>query len=72
MCLGALYWARPKAIYFANTRDDAAAAGFDDRFLYDELPRRLSERKIPMIQLMRDEALIAFQEWGRLEQKKRY
>jgi len=72
MCLGALYWARPKAIYFANTRDDAAAAGFDDRFLYDELPRRLSERKIPMIQLMRDEALIAFQEWGRLGQKIRY
>jgi tRNA(Arg) A34 adenosine deaminase TadA len=72
MCLGALYWARPKAIYFANTRDDAAAAGFDHRFLYDELPRRLSERKIPMIQLMRDEALIAFQEWGRLEQKIRY
>jgi tRNA(Arg) A34 adenosine deaminase TadA len=72
MCLGALYWARPKAIYFANTRDDAAAAGFDDRFLYDELPRRLSERKIPMIQLMRDEALVAFQEWGRLEQKIRY
>jgi len=72
MCLGALYWARPKAIYFANTRDDAAAAGFDDRFLYDELPRRLSERKIPMIQLMRDEALVAFQEWGQLEQKIRY
>ncbi len=72
MCLGAMYWARPKAIYFANTRDDAAAVGFDDRFLYDELPRVLSERKIPMIQLMREEAIVAFQEWEQLEQKVRY
>ena len=72
MCLGAMYWARPKAIYFANTRNDAAAVGFDDRFLYDELPRVLSERKMPMIQLMRDEAIVAFQEWEQLEQKVRY
>ncbi len=72
MCLGAMYWARPKAIYFANTRNDAAAVGFDDRFLYDELPRVVSERKIPMIQLMRDEAIIAFQEWEQLEHKVRY
>jgi tRNA(Arg) A34 adenosine deaminase TadA len=72
MCLGAIYWARPKAVYYANTRDDAAAAGFDDRFLYEELPRQLSERKIPMIQLMREEALLAFREWENLDNKIRY
>jgi guanine deaminase len=63
MCLGALYWARPKAIYFANTRDDAAAIGFDDRAIYDEFTRRPGERKIPMVQLLREEAQVAFHEW---------
>jgi len=72
MCLGAIYWARPKAIYYANTRDDAASAGFDDRFLYEELPRPLADRRIPMIQLMRDEALTAFRAWEKLETKVRY
>ena len=49
MCLGAIYWARPKAIYFANNREDAAAAGFDDSMLYDEMKCSITERKIPII-----------------------
>jgi tRNA(Arg) A34 adenosine deaminase TadA len=72
MCLGAIYWARPKAVYFGNTRDDAAQADFDDRFLYEELPRSFAARRIPMIQFMRDEALVAFREWGEKADKVRY
>lgn len=63
MCLGAIYWARPRAVYFANTQHDAAAIGFDDRFIYDEFPLPHGKRKIPMIQVLRDEALVAFREW---------
>jgi guanine deaminase len=63
MCLGALYWARPKAIYFANTRDDAAKIGFDDRDIYDEFSRTYADRKIPMIPVLREEAKAAFDEW---------
>ncbi len=63
MCLGAIYWARPDRVYYANTRDDAAAIGFDDAFIYDEIPRPLQERKIEMIQLGREEALKAFEKW---------
>jgi guanine deaminase len=72
MCLGAIYWARPRAVYFGSTRDDAAQAGFDDRFLYEELPRSLAERKITMSQFMREEALAAFQDWEKKAHKVRY
>lgn len=72
MCMGAIYWARPKAVFFANTRDDAAAIGFDDQFLYEELIAPLSKRKIPMTQIMREEALAAFREWEEKEDKIRY
>ncbi|TSA15430.1 nucleoside deaminase, partial [bacterium] len=63
MCLGAIYWARPKAVYYANTRDDAAGIGFDDRFIYDEFSRPHELRKIPMKQILRDEAFVAFRAW---------
>ena len=63
MCLGAIYWARPRAVFFANTQDDAAQIGFDDQFIYDEFSRPHSGRKIPMNQILRDEALTAFREW---------
>jgi guanine deaminase len=63
MCLGAIYWARPKAVYYANTKKDAAEAGFDDQFIYDEIAVPLLNRSIPMHQLLRDEAQTAFQEW---------
>lgn len=63
MCLGAIYWARPDKVYFANTRDDAARIGFDDLFIYEELGRPPDSRTIPMIQKMRDDALTVFREW---------
>lgn len=63
MCLGAIYWARPRAVFFANTQDDAAQIGFDDQFIYDEFSRPHSERKIPMNQILREEALPVFREW---------
>ncbi len=65
MCLGAIYWARPASVYFGNTAADAAAIGFDDSFIYQQLGVSLDERAIPMVQLMREEALSAFQEWER-------
>lgn len=72
MCLGAIYWARPDKIYFANSREDAAKVGFDDLLLYEELPKRISDRKIPTSQLMREEALAAFREWEQKQDKIRY
>lgn len=72
MCMGAIYWARPKAVYYANTRSDAAAIGFDDEFLYNELTISPQQRKIPMMQLLRTEALLVFKEWGEMENKVRY
>ena len=72
MCLGAIYWARPARVYFANTASDAAAIGFDDSFIYQQLGVALAERAIPMVQLMREEALAAFQEWERKSDRIRY
>jgi guanine deaminase len=63
MCLGAIYWARPARVFYANTAADAAAIGFDDAFIYSEMKLPLSDRKVPMIQLLREKALVAFREW---------
>lgn len=63
MCLGAIYWARLSRIYFANTAEDAAKIGFDDSFFYSELKKPPSERRIPVIQMMREEALAGFRLW---------
>lgn len=63
MCLGAIYWARLDAIYYANTKKDAAAIGFDDQFIYEELDQSMNQRQLPIIQLMRNEALGAFKAW---------
>ena len=65
MCMGAIYWARIARVYFANTRDDARQIGFDDSFIYDQLTLPVEARSIPMISLMREEALAAFREWER-------
>ena len=68
MCLAAAYWARLRRIYYANTRRDAAAIGFDDDWLYHELGQPLTRRKIPMRQLLRRDALKVFAEWqGKLD-----
>jgi guanine deaminase len=72
MCLSAMYWARLKKVYYGNTRADAAAIEFDDDFIYAEIPLPIAERKLPMKQLLRKEALAAFVEWKNKADKIRY
>ncbi len=63
MCLGAIYWARPDKIYYANSKEDAAAIDFDDQFIYEEIDKPLADRQLFTEQLLREEALEAFQLW---------
>ena len=72
MCLGAIYWARPDRIYYANTRKDAANINFDDNFIYNELDVSISQRKLPTTQLLRDEAQMAFTQWRESTAKTEY
>ena len=72
MCLGAIYWARPARIFFAATAGDAAAAGFDDAFIYDELKIAPAGRRIPTAQLLRDDSLAIFSAWKQQENKTSY
>ncbi len=72
MCLSAIYWARINKIYYANTRDDARKIDFDDSLIYSELKKNIDERKIPMIQMMRNEALKAFELWDKKTDKVKY
>ncbi len=72
MCLSAIYWARFKRVYYANTRKDAQKIEFDDDLIYEEVATPISRRKIPMKQLLRAEALAAFAEWGGKSDRIRY
>ena len=72
MCLGAIYWARPARVYFGGSANDASNAGFDDSLIYRELALPHAQRKIPMIQIMRSEALEAFREWEAMPDKRPY
>ena len=72
MCLGAIYWARPKVVYYGNTTADAAQSGFDDQFSYDEIENPWAERSIPMIQFMPEEALEGFKKWEEKADKTEY
>lgn len=72
MCLGAIYWARFARVFFASTASDAAAAGFDDAFIYEELKSPVSERRMPTSQLLRDESLQIFSAWEQRSDKKTY
>ena len=72
MCLGAIYWARPKIIYYANNREDAAAIGFDDNMIYEEMKAGIPFRKIPIVSLSRQEALKIFNQWHQKMDKKAY
>jgi tRNA(Arg) A34 adenosine deaminase TadA len=63
MCLSAIYWARIDKIYYGGLAEDAAKAGFDDSAIYAEIRQPLAQRKIPMVQTMREEALAAFRAW---------
>ena|ERR1700691_1926336 len=64
MCLGAIYWARPARVFYAGTAADAAAAGFDDAFIYDEIKLPYRVRRIPMAELLREESTVIFKEWA--------
>jgi len=72
MCLGAIYWARIGKVYFGNLAADAAKIGFDDSAIYEEITQPHAQREIPMIQLMREEALAAFRMWEQNPGKIRY
>jgi tRNA(Arg) A34 adenosine deaminase TadA len=72
MCLGAIYWARPDKLYYANSKEDAAAIRFDDQFIYEEIARPVSERKLFTSQLMREEAMDAFIKWKNSTRKTEY
>jgi tRNA(Arg) A34 adenosine deaminase TadA len=72
MCLGAIYWARPARVFYAGLAADAADAGFDDAFIYDELKVAPEERRIPMLQCMREESLAIFSAWKRQPNKAPY
>ncbi len=72
MCLSAIYWARLDRIYYANTRQDAADIGFDDDFLYREIPRPPVECSVPANRLLADEARVAFEVWRSKADKIRY
>jgi tRNA(Arg) A34 adenosine deaminase TadA len=63
MCLGAIYWARPDRLFYANTKEDASDIDFDDQFIYEEIARPIGERKLFTHQLLREEALAAFTAW---------
>ena len=72
MCLGAIYWARPKVVYYANNRKDAANIGFDDSMIYEEMRAELDQRRIPIIPLGREAALKVFDEWAKKADKTTY
>lgn len=72
MCLGAIYWARPECVYFGATAADAAAAGFDDSLIYEELKRSRADRQIPFEPMMREAALEAFRVWAQKSDRIRY
>ena len=72
MCLGAIYWARPDKVYYAANRKDAAASGFDDDLIYQEINLPPGSRQIPFVNKMRDEAVAAFKEWGESDLKIKY
>ncbi len=72
MCLGAIYWARPKVVYFANNREDAAEIGFDDSMIYNEINAPIEKRKIPILPLKRNDALKVFKAWAEKADKTEY
>lgn len=72
MCLAAIYWARLDRIFFANSREDAAAIGFDDALIYEEVPKPIEARSIPTVQLDLPEAEAVFAEWRAKPDKVEY
>ena len=72
MCLGAIYWARPKRVIYANTKQDAAAINFDDQFIYDELEKPEGEKAIVFIHHPHQNAMEVFREWQNMDNKIEY
>lgn len=72
MCLGAIYWARPKAVYYACTKEDAADIGFDDQFIYEEIETDIGKRSIKFINLNREEGNEVFKNWQEKEGRTDY
>ena len=72
MCLGAIYWARPKRVVYANTRQEAAEIEFDDEFIYGEIAADIKDRKIPFIHMPQEDAKKVFEEWRNWEGKTPY
>lgn len=72
MCLGAIYWARPKRVIYANTKKDAAEINFDDQFIYDELEKGDSEKSIVFVHSPNEKAIDVFNEWKNMENKVEY
>lgn len=72
MCLGAIYWARPKAVYYACTKQDAAKSGFDDQFIYEQIGVPLENRTIPFIQIQPDNCRSPFETWMQSQDKVEY
>ncbi|MNN35043.1 Guanine deaminase [compost metagenome] len=72
MCLGAIYWSRPDAVYFSNTKVDAAKIGFDDRFIYEQIELSMDQRSIPMRQIQTPRYLAPFDAWRKSNKKVEY
>jgi tRNA(Arg) A34 adenosine deaminase TadA len=72
MCLGAIYWARPKKVFFAGTRNDAATFGFDDQFIYDEIEKEMDDRKIEFENISRNHTVPVFEKWIAKSNKTKY
>jgi len=72
MCLGAIYWARPEKMFFGNSKEDAAAIDFDDQFIYEELAKPIAQRTLFTQQIMRNEAMEAFNKWSTSTKKTEY
>ena len=72
MCLSAIYWSHIANIYYANTRDDAKKINFDDSMIYSEFSKKIEDRRIPIKQMLREEALKAFDLWDKKSDKVEY
>lgn len=72
MCLGAIYWARPKMVYYACDKSDAASIGFDDQFIYDEIDKDIDHRNLKFVRLLRKDSLLVFNKWTEKSDKTKY
>ena len=72
MCLSAIYWSHIDIVYYGNSRENAAEIEFDDKFIYDEMKKDIDERKIPLKQILKNEAIKAFNLWAQTENKTKY